>query len=331
MPTYSRLVTLKKGIAMVVTDLHGEYEPFARLISTFLQLRAEKKVDRLILCGDLLHATEVKDGSLQMILDVMRLQNELGRDTVIMLSGNHELPHIYDVMFSRGDALILNASLEEAVMQAQADGILTREEFKNWLKSLPLYVVTKAGVTISHAGAPNFIQDAEILEAVLTFDHDALLHLGDDMLKQYDLEALIKKGSYKDQVKMFLGITNPKDPAFFHLLRGQLLSNSQPMFKLIWSTLFAGNERNNDIQGYLSTVENFLAHMTTLVEFPQHILIAGHVVTKGGYNILGKQKFRLSSWTHATPKTSGKYLLLDCGKQVEDAYALEKHLYNTWA
>src|SRR5215468_5794930 len=99
-----RILDLNAGMAMVVTDLHGAWDVYRRLRDLFLNERAKGSVDYLILCGDLIHneSTEEFDASLEMMVDVMSLQAELGKDRVMMLLGNHELPHIYGLTLAKG-------------------------------------------------------------------------------------------------------------------------------------------------------------------------------------------------------------------------------------
>src|SRR5262249_25470434 len=99
-----RVMDFDSGVAMVVTDLHGEGKVYNHLRDKFLALHKAGEVQRLIICGDLIHSNreESEDDSLPMLLDVMRLQSELGRDTVVLLMGNHEMPHVYGISLAKG-------------------------------------------------------------------------------------------------------------------------------------------------------------------------------------------------------------------------------------
>jgi predicted phosphodiesterase len=93
-----RVIDLEAGTAMIVTDLHGDWDAYRRYRDRFLQLQANGRADYFILTGDLIHhegAVE-EDQSLAMVLDVFALQQELG-DRLIYLLGNHEMPHIYSI------------------------------------------------------------------------------------------------------------------------------------------------------------------------------------------------------------------------------------------
>jgi len=104
MPDLKRAVTFTQGVAMVITDLHGNGGVWQRLRDEFLRAHEAGEVQSLIMCGDLIHSNSPDfDDSLSMVLDVMRLQADLGPDTIVMLCGNHEMPHIYGMTLARGD------------------------------------------------------------------------------------------------------------------------------------------------------------------------------------------------------------------------------------
>ncbi|MDQ7035412.1 MAG: metallophosphoesterase [Anaerolineae bacterium] len=147
MTQFARVLDFDSGVAMIVTDLHGEGHAYDQIKSTFLELRREGKADRLILCGDLIHGyrESYNDDSLRMMLDVMRMQKDFGSDTVTMLMGNHEMPHVYNITLEKGHHEF-TARFEESLSQSGK-----RDEVLAFLKHLPIYARTKAGVLISHA------------------------------------------------------------------------------------------------------------------------------------------------------------------------------------
>jgi Icc-related predicted phosphoesterase len=53
--TSPRLWSLDAGVAMVVTDLHGDWDAYARYRDRFVELRAAGQADCLIVTGDLIH------------------------------------------------------------------------------------------------------------------------------------------------------------------------------------------------------------------------------------------------------------------------------------
>jgi hypothetical protein len=110
-----RVHNLDDGAAMVITDLHGDYDAYCRYRDRFFQLHAEGRADFLIFCGDLIHAegTGGPDGSLAIVRDILALEERLG-DRLIYLLGNHELPHIYSFALAKGDQ-VLTSAFEQAM------------------------------------------------------------------------------------------------------------------------------------------------------------------------------------------------------------------------
>ncbi|HLA43723.1 MAG TPA: metallophosphoesterase, partial [Aggregatilineales bacterium] len=133
--------------------------------------------------GDLIHGyvDPVDDHSLRMALRVMELQKSLGEDYVIMLLGNHEMPHIYGVSLAKGE-LEFTPRFERTMGKY-------REILIEFFKGLPLAVRTSAGVLVTHAGPDeNSINRGERLRR---FNHDDLLQDADQTLaQQADLEKV---------------------------------------------------------------------------------------------------------------------------------------------
>lgn len=319
---YPRLKHFDDGVAMVVTDLHGEGEAYDHIRNTFLDLYEKGVVNRLVICGDLIHIRRnVPDESVRMILDVIDLQQEFGDDTIVMLMGNHEMPHVYNVTLSKGNDEF-TAPFEQSLTQSGE-----REKVSQFLHHLPLYVSTNAGVFISHAGATPVVTDGSQAENILTFDHEALLHLADDRLKNgYDLENLKQNREYFEQVKHYLAVQSVDDPRYHHFLRGQLLSQSDEEFSFLWDVLFARNEQGTSIDRYTYVARHFLLAISNIVGIPLNVIVAGHIGTKGGHALIGRKHLRLSSFAHAHPNHSGEYLLLDCANLVQNSSDLLPYL-----
>lgn len=324
--TPSRIVDVDEGVALVVTDLHGAGAVYDRVRERFLALREQDAVQRLVLCGDLIHndGAADKDDSLRMILDVMRLQEELGSDTVLLLLGNHEMPHIYSISISKGD-IEYTARFEHALEESGK-----REAVLAFLRRLPLYVRTKAGVLLTHAGASPAVTTTEAAENILSFDHDALLMLAEDRLRNgYDLGRLGTDTNYLRQAAHYLAVTGAHDPRLHHLLRGQLLSQTEEQFHFLWDVLFTYNEKTSSEQVYSFYVQKFLEAISALSEHEQRVVVAGHIGTRGGHRLVGERHLRLSSYAHANPTDAGEVLLLDCAAPVQWADELIPHLQPT--
>lgn len=334
-----RLIDLT-GTAMVVTDLHGSRLAFDRLRDKFVTLHRQGKADRLVFCGDLIHPDEpdTPDDSLNMLLDIMRLQRDLGREQVMMLLGNHEVPHIYAIPLSKGN-MLYTPPFEAALVKLDADpnAEFKRADVIDWLIDLPFYARTRAGVTISHAGTDRAVATVERLRAFLATDHRALLQRTRARLAQQDLIAArhqyerITGSDYAAQARKLLAVTDANDPRYDDLLVGLMISNTEVDFQRLWDALFNSNEHMVGLPTYTLALSTFLESLTELSPHEQRVLVAGHIVVgNGGYTLVGEQQLRLASYAHARPRESGRYLLLDCDTPVQTAADLIPMLHNTF-
>jgi hypothetical protein len=317
-----RFLDLTEGVAMLVTDLHGDRDAFNRYVRRFHALRESGEAQRLILMGDLIHGygSEQTDGSLSMVLSVIRLQEEWGPDTVTMLLGNHEMPHIYGVSLMKGD-LEFTPRFEHILGDHRASVLA-------FFERLPFYVRTAAGVILTHAGpAPDVIEHVDLLEHL---DHAEILHEADHVLSQADdLMTLYRQygalygAPYADDAAYYLAIRGPDDPRFPHLLRAFMISQQSMPFKILWEALFATNEIGMTEWAYLQSCRHFLSAFSAGAPAEQRVIVSGHIVTPlGGYMLVNRCHFRLSSATHARPREAGCYLLFDCAKPVYAANEL---------
>lgn len=330
-----RIIDLTSGNAMVVTDLHGAWEPYRRLRDLFVDDQAKGKVDRLIICGDLLHSEglEDADASLDMLLDVMGLQSDLGTDKVIMLLGNHELPHIYGLTLAKG-TVEYTPRFEAALTRLDQRYKIPhkRKEVLQFLATLPFFVRTKAGVLITHAGASSDVSSAKHVERLSTLKHDDLIRIADGELKKFDVASLQRGYShftgipYEEQVKHYLSVNGADDPRYNHLLRVLFLSGQNTDFDLMWNTLFSQNELDVGESAYVRTVKSFLEHFSAGFAHEQKVITSGHIAVKDGFTEIGKQQLRFASYTHAVPKHSARYLILDCEKAVKSSTDLINNL-----
>jgi Icc-related predicted phosphoesterase len=327
-PLTPRVVDLDSGTAMVVTDLHGAWDVYRRLRDIFLSELEKGAVNHLILCGDLIHSesTEEYDASLDVVLDVMHLQTELGKSKITMLLGNHELPHIYGLTLAKGAVEYtprFEASLTRLDQRYKANP--KRKDVVDFLATLPFFVRTKAGVLLTHAGASADISSAKLAERMFCINHAELIGIADRELKKFDIASL-QRGyshftgvSYEEQAKRYLAVTGSDDPRYNDLLRVLFLSGQNTDFDLMWNTLFSQNELDVGESTYLRTLKNFLQYISEVSPHEQRVLVAGHIGVKDGFGEVGKQQLRLASYTHAFPKRSARYLLLNCETHIKTA------------
>ncbi|MBL8164365.1 MAG: metallophosphoesterase [Anaerolineae bacterium] len=330
-----RIIDLSGGMAMVVTDLHGAWDVYRRLRDQFLALQAKGAVDHLVICGDLIHneGLEEVDASLDMVLDVMALQAEMGTERVIMLLGNHELPHIYGLTLAKG-SVEYTPRFEAALTRfdQRYKSTLKRKDVIAFLAGLPFFARTKAGVLLTHAGAAADVASVRHVERLKNISHQDLINSADGELKKFDIGSL-QRGyshftgvSYEEQARRYLAVTGPDDPRYNELLRVLFLSGQNTDFDLMWNTLFSQNELDVGEGTYTKIVRNFLQYVSEASPNEQRVLVAGHIGVKDGYAEVGKQQLRLASYTHAFPKRAARYMMLDCNKPVQTAADLVPYL-----
>ncbi len=308
---YPRLWSLETGRAMVVTDLHGNWEAYQRYRDRFVDLQAHGQADCLIISGDLIHADlTINDRSLDMVFDILALREHYG-EAIIYLCGNHEMPHIYSISLAKANQLYTPV-FEAALTRSQR-----RAEVLALFDSLPFYLRTPAGVSLTHAGAIAQItmpQDAYIL---FTWSHQDLLTSAEAALPQKDRAAL-RQGyarmshyeSYDALVAYYLAVSGPDDPRYDDFLRGFIASGQLLFENLLWPALFTRCEKEYGPHDYGIFLDALLKELS--VDFyPQQWLVAGHITLKGGHQIIANRHLRLASAQHATPHHAGQYLLFD--------------------
>ncbi len=319
MPQQNRYLDIQSGKLMIVTDLHGDGPAFDRYLATFFSLYENDEVDRLVFLGDILHSygPEADDASVRMIRRIIELQQNYGPDKIIMLLGNHELPHIYGVSLAKGDI-----EFTPRFERAMGDH---RDEIIQFLKTLPFVARTAAGVLLCHAGPDQ--NSINRITRLRSYDHDDLLRDADDMLNQqanldevYRNYAQLSGSSYEDLARQYLDIQGPDDPRYPHLLRALFISERDHRFAVLWDFLFTQNERGLVPAAYEQIARRYLDAMSVGAPQPQRVCVSGHIVVpEGGYKVVNEHHFRLASATHATPREAGGYLLFDATHSIQTA------------
>lgn len=318
-----RYIDLSGGRVYVVSDLHGAWEPYARYRDDFLTLHAAGRADILVFLGDIIHSygPPETDYSLEMLLDLMQLQEQLGTERVIMLVGNHELPHIYGVTLSKGDN-VFTPRFEHTLGSY-------RKSVVKFLKSLPFMVRTPAGVLLTHAGASPATAHEDTARRLETFSHEAVLDEVDRLLQRQDVNDLLQAygqqfgGDYTELAWEYLA-ARPDDPRFLDLLRGFLASNLEPEWTELWELFFTQCERQHTAF-YRQILARFL-DIYSMPGLPQRIMVSGHIQVSGCYEIVARRQFRLASWAHAHPPEEGAALLFDAGETVSEPSDLVENL-----
>lgn len=298
---------------MVVTDLHGEGDAYFSIREQFTRLYHAGQVQYLVICGDLIHGYRKPnhDDSVPMLLDLMELQRSYGKETVIMLLGNHELPHIYSVTLAKGSTEF-TSRFEHALY---ASG--RRDEALAFLRSLPFVVRTRAGVLITHAGASPTISRVEHADKFLNFDHETVLQLAEQRLHEsFDVGRLVQNERYVEQAHHFFAVQGYDDPRMSVLLRGQVVSQYDDDFAFLWETLFTRNEHDSNMNLYAYTLQFFMQAMSEASPYELRVLVSGHIGVDGGHAIVASKQLRVATYAHANPQDDGQFLMLDCGAPV---------------
>jgi hypothetical protein len=325
----SRIVTVTQGRLMVVTDLHGDWLAYWRYVKRFLELRAAGQADTLLFCGDLIHSygPEAGDYSLEIILDLINLREELG-DRLIVLLGNHESPHLYGFPLRKGGQSFTPRF--ERVLGAH------RAEVLAFFDSLPFFVRTAAGVALAHAGASRAGTAALGFRALAQYSHSREIAQVEERLKRQERSALrtlvaAEQGQAYDQMAVVeLAVSGPSDPRYDHLLRGLLMSHWSENFPHLWDALFNRNEQEYGLREYRAALAGFLNQLSDGFE-PQRYLVSGHVPVRGGSQVVAEWQLRLASWTHAQPPEAGQFLLFDAAQPVNGLEELRAGLGSVFA
>ncbi len=315
----SRIVSLEAGRAMVVTDLHGDWDAYRRYRDRFLTWQAQGRADHLIFTGDLIHsdAPPSADRSLDILLDLLALREHLGRRLIYLL-GNHELPHLYGITLAKGEHLY-TPRLEAAMGTHRA-------RIYDFLAGLPFYVRTRAGVALCHAGAAAELCAPGAAARVFNYSHQHIRAAIEALLPAQSRPALrarfaqLSGAPYEVLARRYLGISHPDDPHYDALLVGFLVT-SHPDFELLWAALFNRNEQQYGLQDYAIFVDVLLKELSRGYH-PQTTLVSGHIPCRGGYTLVAGRQLRLASGPHAHPRRSARYLLFDVGRPVHHAQTL---------
>ncbi|MDF1512519.1 MAG: metallophosphoesterase family protein [Anaerolineae bacterium] len=302
---------------MVVTDLHGDWDLYRRYRDHFLKQKARDELHTLVIAGDYIHSDgpPETDRSLDIVLDLMALQTALG-STVVTLLGNHELPHIYHIPLSRGER-VYTPRFETALGSH-------RQQIYAFFDALPIWVPTRAGITICHAGAFSEVHNPANADLLFSFSHQKVLDYAGKLLVPEARPMLRQRIAedmhmpYSDIVNAYLAVDSDTSPRYDDYLLGAAASQVKE-FELLWSALFSSNELQYGSRIYSRHVKALLAALSE-VFYPQHVLVTGHIGCPGGFKLLAhNHQLRLASGPHAYPAEAAKFLVFDAAQPVKDA------------
>jgi hypothetical protein len=307
---------------MIVTDLHGDWDAYRRYRDRFAYLQANNRVDCLIFTGDLIHHDDPNgpDRSVEIVLDILGLQARYGQ-AIIVLCGNHEMPHIYGISLAKGQREYTPA-FEAALSASQR-----RADVMALFDSLPFYVRTRAGVLIAHAGAAAPCVKSDKMIQLFNWSHQDLLAWAEAMMTAEGVAALragyarLNHLPYDVMAQYYLAVSGPDDPRYNDLLRGTLASHNPAFSDLLWPALFTRCEQEYGSADYAIFLEAMLQE-ASLDFTPQQILVAGHMTIKGGYQLVAQRHLRLASAHHARPRETARYLLFEAAQPIREVKAL---------
>jgi hypothetical protein len=313
-------------MAMVVTDLHGDWDAYCRYRDCFLALKARGQADVLIFTGDLIHSEgpPQTDRSLDILLDLLALRETLDDPAPgapggpIYLMGNHELPHLYGVTLAKGE--FIYTPRFEARLGVHRATIL------DLFEGLPFYVRTRAGVSLCHAGAAAELTLPGAAARVFGYSHRRVLEALAAVLPPVERPSLrarfaqLSGERYDAMARRYLAVSGPDDPRYDDLLIG-FLASSHSDFALLWAALFNRNEVEYGERDYAIFLDALLRELSVGYH-PQEVLITGHVPCRGGYALVAGRQLRLASGPHAHPRQAARYMLFDTGKPVREAAEL---------
>ena len=317
---YGRVVNIDAGVVMAVTDLHGDWPLYQRYRDVFLALRERELADTLVITGDFIHSEgpPETDKSLDIVLDLMALRETLGPRLVVLL-GNHELPHLYAVVLSKGEHVYTPRF--EAALGDHRDAV------QAFFDSLPFFVRTHAGISICHAGAFPQARDREALAQLFAFSHRDVWERAIQKAPLAYRAALrqrlgeLSHAPYDELVRDYFALTDADDPHYDDFLISQF-AMAEPAFDLLWDAFNGSNELQYGEVAYAGYVAALLHHLSEDYA-TQSILVTGHIGCRAGYRVVaGRRQLRLASGVHARPYESARYLLFDAGKPVENVKAL---------
>jgi hypothetical protein len=321
---FSRVCEINTGRVMVVTDLHGDWELYKLYRDYFLRYMDQDYT--LVIAGDYIHseAPAEYDQSLRIVLDLIDLKRTVGSSLIVLL-GNHEMPHIYHIPLSKG-AYIYTPRFESVLGKHRAKVI-------GFFRSLPMWIHTKAGVSICHAGAFAEVNDPSAMDILFHFSHRSLLQNTARNLRAEYIPRLRQYISaemgmpYDEVVKQYLSVEGPDDPRYDDYVLGAVTSQD-PDFRLLWSALFSANELVYGRKMYTSYVKALLSALS-LDYHRQNALVTGHIGCRGGFELLANNRqLRLASGVHADPLSKAKILIFDAKKTVSNARSLVTGLLN---
>jgi predicted phosphodiesterase len=296
----NRIKYLDKGIAMIVSDIHGNKRDFEQVITIYQLLKQYKLVDYLILSGDLIHGYPgYHDDSLELLNAVMAMQDL--DPNIIYLMGNHELIHVMHLEVQKG-YVEFTQRFEDRIKH-------NRLKYIKYLEKLPFAVMTGNGLFVNHTGFSG------ALGGVKSPDYDLFLSVY-PAWQWYGEMSFTKDFNLDDEIQR----------EFQHGFGAQILDI--PQGKLIWEVFMNKNEHSYP-EDYEAITERFLQGMCNYK--PVHLLISSHIEETDGYRVVSDSHFRICTSHGVTDDKQKKFLLVSLEDNYPDANSLKAQMRYLWA
>ncbi|HLC63398.1 MAG TPA: metallophosphoesterase [Candidatus Nanoarchaeia archaeon] len=155
--TMNKILELQKGKCMIINDVHGNWKDYQQVKKVFLELIKKDEADCLVINGDMIHAYEGEDSSIDILEDVFELMKT---HKVVYLLGNHEFAHVVGKLLKKK-----GLEFASGFQNASGERFL---DYKNFFSSCPL-ILKFGNVVVSHSGAFNIdeLNDEEKLYEAL--------------------------------------------------------------------------------------------------------------------------------------------------------------------
>lgn len=156
LPDYGRLIA--------VSDIHGNLDDY----ETYIGLWDESDPDfHILFLGDLIHATNEIDGSIEILEDAIEKSKKYSNFHVLL--GNHEWAHIVNQsIYKNGEDSLMGFLNLISYKYGLVEPSLTN--YIKFFKSMPYFLKTANGLFFSHSGPSDKVRTIEAFDKVLEGD-----------------------------------------------------------------------------------------------------------------------------------------------------------------
>lgn len=164
----NRIIELSdNGRLIIVSDLHGNFKDYKR----YLRLWNKKDSNcHIVFTGDLIHAIDSEDGSVEIIEDAIFKSQEYPYYHCLL--GNHEWAHIINKdIYKNGRNLREEFEILVSHKKGYMEPSLTK--YIKFFKSMPYFLKTSNGLFISHTGPSKNITSLDDFHRMCHDDHNS--------------------------------------------------------------------------------------------------------------------------------------------------------------